>query len=74
MMRFDENGNRLRSVCVTHRTHYTHDVVEEDLSSKFVGISDKSIQIVREMVKDEDMNKLNDLLKNLVNITKCASC
>jgi len=60
--RFDENGNRLRSVCVTHRTHYTHDVVEEDLSSKFDGLSDKSLKIARDMVSTDKIEQLDELL------------
>ncbi len=70
MINFDENGKRLRSVCVTYRTHYTHDVVEEDLSSKFDGLSDKSIEIVRGMVSSEKVEKLDALLVTLGTILK----
>jgi len=70
-MRFDANGHRISSVCNTHQIH--EDVVV-DLGSKFDGISDKSIQIVREMVKYEDMNKLDNLLITLGNLSKTASC
>ncbi len=62
MIQFDENGKRLRSACVTYHTHYTHDVVEEDLSSKFDGLSDNSVNIVRDMVSDDKIEELDKLL------------
>ncbi len=62
-MRFDANGNHVRSL---HKTHQIHDgVVIEDLSSRFDGLSDKSLEIVRGMVKDDDVGKLNELLASL---------
>ncbi len=62
MIKFDENGKRLRNICVTYHTHYTHDVVEEDLSSKFDGLSDNAVKIVRSMVNKDKIEKLDKLL------------
>jgi hypothetical protein len=69
MIQFDENGKRLRSV-VTYHTHYTHDVVEEDLSSRFDGLSDNSVKIVRDMVSSDKIDELNKLLVTLNGILK----
>ena len=69
MIKFDENGKRLRSV-VTYRTHYTYDVVEEDLSSRFDGLSDNSVKIVRDMVSSDKIDELNKLLVTLNGILK----
>jgi hypothetical protein len=59
-MRFDANGNHIRSL---HKTHQIHDdVVVEDLSSRFYGLSDKSLEIVRSMVNKDKIEKLDKLL------------
>ena len=64
-MRFDENGNRLTDVC---KTHQIHDDVIVDLGSKFDGLTDKSVEIARDMVSDENIEKLDDLLSTLGHI------
>ena len=67
-MRFDANGNHIRSL---HQIHQIHDdVVVEDLSSRFDGLSDKSLGIVRDMVTDDKIEELNKLLIALNAILK----
>ena len=67
-MRFDANGNHIRSL---HKIHQIHDdVVVEDLSSRFDGLSDKSLGIVRDMVTDDKIEELNKLLIALNGILK----
>lgn len=61
-MKFDANGQRITSV---HRTHQIHDDVVVDLPSRFDGLSDRSLEIVRDMVKGDDVGKLNELLASL---------
>lgn len=60
-MRFDNNGNHIRSV---YKTSQIHDNVIIDLGSNFDGISDKSIEIVYSMIQSNNIKKFNALLKN----------
>lgn len=69
-MRFDANGNRLSSV---YKTHHIHDDVVVELGSRFNGLSDKSLEIARNMVNDENIEKLDNLLSILGSILKSKS-
>ncbi len=66
-MRFDEKGNKVTSVC---KTHQIHDDVVVDLGSRFDGLSDNAIKIVRDMVSSDKIDELNKLLVTLNGILK----
>ena len=66
-MRFDANGNHISSV---HKTHQIHDDVVIDLNSRFDGLSSKSLEIVRDMVRDDKIEELNKLIIALNGILK----
>ncbi len=59
-MKFDEKtGKRLPSV---HKTHQIPDDVIADLGSKFNGLSDNAVKIIRDMVSKDKIEKLDKLL------------
>ncbi|MCV0409372.1 hypothetical protein [Nitrosopumilus sp.] len=63
MMMFDEKtGKRIVSV---HKTHQIHDDVVVDLGSRFDGLSDNAVNVVRDMVKKDKIEKLDKLLITL---------
>lgn len=61
-MKFDNNGNHIRSIC---KTSQIHDNVVIELDSRFTGLSDKSVRIVQDMVQEENFEKLQKLLNAL---------
>lgn len=66
-MRFNADGSRITSV---HRIHQIHDDVVVDLNSRFDGLSDRSLEIARDMVSDDKIEELNKLLIALSGILK----
>jgi hypothetical protein len=60
--RFDENGNRLRSVCVTHQIH---DDVVVNLDSKHPGISDATLNTALQMVHDDRVSDFHSFLEQI---------
>lgn len=67
-MRFDpETGKKITSIC---KTHHIHNDVVVDLGSRFDELSDNSVKIVRDMVTEDKIEKLDKLLIVLTGLLK----